>query len=375
MTPPRMLPTPRQPSMEYTCTTCRRNEAKRISYSPSNFNYDFSKLESFFINVNSLLIDLDNKIQLIGEKICIIQESLDRINCKITELEGSICDHSCMINELERSVALFTNTVKTNLITNHEPASNGVRACTNNAPESSAPLYSDVVKSVHESVSPSPRPLVGRRPRPEPDSRSLPDVAVTHNMHKPNTVLIMGDSNTRHVHLGGAGVSQVRIPTYVVDDIDPQKCIGYETVWLHVGVNSLKPRKCRNLTDVREKYNVLASKIDEITKVSPRTKVMVSPILPTALRALNHRIVYFNRLLLSNRERWHILNFGDFLDVDNGLLDRNFRSFKNEFDKIHLGYRGISLLTSLVRSGITKAIEGTSSCAPVQSASKLRDYY
>ena len=140
------------------------------------------------------------------------------------------------------------------------------------------------------------------------------------------------------------------------------------------GVNSLKPRRCRNLTDVREKYNVLPSKIDEITKVSPRTKVMVSPILPTALRALNYRIVCFNRLLLSNRERWHILNFGDFLDVDNGLLDRNFRSFKNEFDKIHLGYRGISLLTSLVKSGITRAIEGTSSCAPVQSASKLRDY-
>ena len=279
-----------------------------------------------------------------------------------------------MINELERSIALFTNTVKTNLITNHEPASNGVRVCTNNAPESSAPLYSDVVKSVHESVSPSPRSLVSRRPRPEPDSHSAPGVAVTNNMHKPNTVLIMGDSNTRHVHLEGAGVSQVKIPTYVVDDIDPQKCIGHETVWLHMGVNSLKPRKCRNLTDVREKYNFLANKINEITKVSPSTRVMVSPILPTALRALNYRIVYFNRLLLSNRERWHILNFGDFLDIDNGLLDRNFRSFKNEFDRIHLEYRGISLLTSLAKSSITRAKEGTSSRAPVKSASKLRDY-
>ena len=276
-----------------------------------------------------------------------------------------------MINELERSVALFTNTVKTNLINDHEPASNGVRACTSNAP-----LYSDVVKSVHESVSPSPRSLVSRRPRPEPDSHSAPGVAVTltHNIHKPNTVLIMGDSNTRHVHLEGAGVSQVKIPTYVVDDIDPQKCIGYETVWLHVVVNSLKPRKCRNLTYVREKYNVLASKINEITKVSPSTTVMVSPILPTALRALNYRIIYFNRLLLSNRERWHILNFGDFLDIDSGLLDRNFRSFKNEFDRIHLGYRGISLLTSLAKSSITTAKKGTSSRAPIKSASKLRDY-
>ena len=127
--------------------------------------------------------------------MCIIQESLDCINCKITELEGSISDHSCMINELEHSVALFTNTVKTNLITNHEPVSNGVGACTNNAPESSTPLYSDVAKSVHESVSPSPRPLVSRRPRPEPESHSASDVAVIHNMHKPYTVLIMGDSN------------------------------------------------------------------------------------------------------------------------------------------------------------------------------------
>ena len=279
-----------------------------------------------------------------------------------------------MINELERSVALFTNTVKTNLITNHEPASNGVRVYTNNAPESSAPLYSDVVKSVHESVSPSPRSLVSRRLRPEPDSHSAPGVAVTHNMHKPNTVLIMGDSNTRHVHLEGAGVLQVRIPTYVVDDIDPQKCIGYETVRLHVGVNSLKPRNCRNLTDVREKYNFLASKINEITKVSPSTRVMVSSILPTALQALNYRIVYFNRLLLSNRERWHILNCGDFLDIDNGLLDRNFRSFRNEFDRIHLGYRGISLLTLLAKSSFTRAKEGNSSRAPVKSASKLRDY-
>ena len=121
--------------------------------------------------------------------MCEIKTALDRINSKITELEGSVSDQNCMTNELERSVALFTNTVKTNLITNHEPTSNGVRACSNNAPESSAPFYSDVVKSAHEFVSPSPRPLVRRRPRPEPDSHSVSGVAITHNMHKPDTVL------------------------------------------------------------------------------------------------------------------------------------------------------------------------------------------
>ena len=88
------------------------------------------------------------------------------------------------------------------------------------------------------------------------------------------------------------------------------------------GVNRLKPRNCRNLTAVRQKYDVFAGKVNEITELSPQTKVVVSAILPTALRALNFRIVYFNRLLLSNRERWHILKFGDFLDVNDGLLDQ-----------------------------------------------------
>ena len=184
-----------------------------------------------------------------------------------------------MINELERSVAIFTNTVKTNinLISNHEPAGSKMRACASNDLKSRAPLYSDVVKVVHEHISPSPKPLVSRGPHPELDSHGASGVAVTHNMHKPNTVLIMGDSNTQHIHLEGAGVSQVMIPTYVVEDIDPQMCVGFETVWLHVGVNSLKPRNCRNLTAVRQKYDVFASKINEITKLSPQTKVVVSP--------------------------------------------------------------------------------------------------
>ena len=375
---PRSLATPRTPVLlpitPLFCTTCREEIDMNISTSNAP-NFSFS-LES------------------LSTQLCEIKTALDRINSKITELEGSVSDHSCMINELERSVAIFTNTVKTNinLISNHEPAGSEMRACASNDLESRAsndlesrasksndlkshaPLYSDVVKAVHEQISPSPKPLVSRGPHPELDSRGASGVAVTHNMHKPNTVLIVGDSNTQHTHLEGTGVSKVRIPTYVVEDIDPQMCVGFETVWLHVGVNSLKPRNCRNLTAVRQKYNVFASKINEITKLSPQTKVVVSPILPTALRELNFRIVYFNRLLLSNRERWHILKFGDFLDVNDGLLDQYFMTFRNRYDKIHLGYRGISLLTSLVKSGIARAKDRTSSRTPVHLTSKLRDY-
>ena len=227
-------------------------------------------------------------LESLSSQLCEVKTILDRINSKITELEVSVSDHSCMINELERSVAIFTNTVKTNinLISNHEPAGSKMRPCASNDLESCAsndlescasndlesrasndlesraPLYSDVVKAVHERehISPSPKPLISRGPHPEMESHGAPGVAVTYNMHKPNTVLIMGDSNTQCIHLEGAGVSQVRIPTYVVEDIDPQMCVGFETVWLHVGVNSLKPRNCRNLTAVRQKYDVFASK-------------------------------------------------------------------------------------------------------------------
>ena len=59
--------------------------------------------------------------------------------------------------------------------------------------------YSDVVRA--PSVSRGPLP--GTRPR----------VSVAHPSPKPNTILVMGDSNTRYVNLGGARVSQVRVPT------------------------------------------------------------------------------------------------------------------------------------------------------------------
>ena len=274
LAPPVLLPI--SPITPLFCTRCREEVDMNISTSNAP-DFSFS-LES------------------LSTQLCEIKTALDRINSKITELEGSVSDHSCMINELERSVAIFTNTVKTNinLISNHEPAGSKIRACASNDLESCAsndlesrasndlesresksndlksraPLYSDVVKAVHEHISPSPKPLVSRGPHPELDSRGASGVAVTHNMHKPNTVLIVGDSNTQHIHLEGAGVSQVRIPTYVVEDIDPQMCVGFETVWLHVGVNSLKPRNCRNLTAVRQKYDVFASKINETTKLS-----------------------------------------------------------------------------------------------------------
>ena len=70
--------------------------------------------------------------------------------------------------------------------------------------------YSDVLRAPPVSRGPLP----GSRPR----------ASIAHPSPKTNTILVMGGSNTRYVNLGGARVSQVRVPTSTIEDIDPHTC-------------------------------------------------------------------------------------------------------------------------------------------------------
>ena len=315
-TPPPKTPSqPATPSFPAICSVCRNAVDMNLSNTKSNIS-----------KISELFESQTREIKL----------ALEQLNSKMSKLEEFVMHQSALLNDLERNVASYASTFsvssKSDDIARHcsVPSSNT---------QDSAPI--DVVPSVKPT---------------------------------PNTVLIIGDSNTRHIHLERAGVTQVRIPTYVVEDIDPHKCIGYEIVWVHVGVNSLKPRNCGDLAGVRHKYDIFLSKLDEIRKVSPETKVIVSPILPTAVPALNFRIVHFNRLLFSKREWWQELRFGNFLDMNSGLLSSHYRIF-NKWDKIHLGYRGINYLTSLVTAAImrTKKVSGDSPPELGQSVPKSRD--
>ena len=111
--------------------------------------------------------------------------------------------------------------------------------------------------------------------------------------HNSNTVLVVGDSNTRHIKLNN--VTFTRLPTYTIEAVDPQKCKGYAKVWLHVGVNSLK--RCRNPREVCRCFQLIMSKIEQIHKISSATKLMVSSVLPTGIPMLNAKSLYFNHLL------------------------------------------------------------------------------
>ena len=171
----------------------------------------------------------------------------------------------------------------------------------------------------------------------------------SHNIN-PST-LIMGDSNTKYVNLPHANYH--RIPTYTIEGIDPVKCIGYAKLWLHVGINNLKSIRCGGLGDVHRSFNLFMHKVDLIGKLSPRTTVIISPILSTGVSTLNDRARTFNRLLFSTNRWWHTLNFSIFA-TRNNMLQSHFRCYGNPKDKIHIGFHGIRELERIIAKEISR---------------------
>ena len=89
------------------------------------------------------------------------------------------------------------------------------------------------------------------------------------------------------------------------------------------------------------------SKIERIGMLSPNTTVIVSPILPTAIKVLNDCACYFNMLLFSINRWWLELDFSIFAD-DNNILRNFYRCYNNPMDKIHLGSKGLRELESMI---------------------------
>ena len=113
-----------------------------------------------------------------------------------------------------------------------------------------------------------------------------------------------------------------------------------------MGINSLK--RCNTPYDVEKCFQMFMNKIEQIQKVSPSSKLIVYPILPTGIiPLLNAKAIHFNARLFSVSRQWSILNFSVFADRNN-TLSREFRCFRNRRDLIHLGYRGMSSLTDMV---------------------------
>ena len=184
---------------------------------------------------------------------------------------------------------------------------------------------------------------------PNAHTHEVPSTSAPRRMPKTNTVLIIGDSNTKYINLN---CPTVRLPTYLIEDIGPAKCFGYHKIWVHVGINNLKSRNCSSNNDIIRHFNHFMHKLHIIRQNCPNSKIVIFPILPTGIRVLNERALAFNRMLFSRANWFEELNFNQFCGDDGNLLKR-FRCYGNGRDNIHLGAVGIQALIAIVKRALS----------------------
>ena len=177
-----------------------------------------------------------------------------------------------------------------------------------------------------------------------------------------NSTVLLGDSNSKYLRFGsdkgtfGEKMPGKRVETYHIGDIDPSVCMGYRNVIILAGINDLTgTSKGRKSTDpapdnIKAYFNRLTLKLEQIQALCPSSNIYLSPILPTKSMLFNNRAMKMNDRLLTYttkiNPRIRLLGFGDFVGRD-GLLMREYGSFKNPGDPLHLGQTGIRKLAQI----------------------------
>ena len=169
---------------------------------------------------------------------------------------------------------------------------------------------------------------------------------------------IIGDSNTYNLKFGegqgtfGHNIPGKRVAAFTIEDINPHDCCGYKNIFIHTGINDIKQDSVTGPSKVTACFNKLVRKVNEIKTICPKSRLYISPILPTKDQALNQRCLYFNKLLFDfvRKSVGSVLShdFSDFCD-QNGLLSCEMGRFDKPYDKLHLGKPGIRLLVKIIR--------------------------
>ena len=174
-----------------------------------------------------------------------------------------------------------------------------------------------------------------------------------------NSTVIMGDSNTKFLKFGkgngtfGYNMPGERIYAPRIEHLDAQKCIGYNNIIIHCGINDIKDRG----TNIPLYADRLINKIERIRSLCPKSIITINPLLPTKSDVLNTRAKQFNKIILdyidSKRDyQLHYLNFDIFADEQYHLLKDDLGRFNNRHDHIHLGSRGVRLLVQLIKERV-----------------------
>ena len=251
-----------------------------------------------------------------------------------------------------------------------------------------AVIYRDLITKVEKSALVEDRSLYvmsqksqlfwTHRIDPPTDNADYIRISITLrsvSMNNLHSTILLGDSNTKYIHFEGdvantgSGTRSTfgpklpgkKVPTFHISQIDPLKCIGYQNIILHVGINDFNPRsKGRavtdpNVDDVHSIFGNFVDKIERIKAYCPKSKLVISPILPTKLDTYNRRALKFNSMLFKYSDKFNdikTLDFNSFLDFGKRYLDNSHGSYLNPSDPIHLGRMGVQNLAGIFKSAI-----------------------
>ena len=272
------------------------------------------------------LLSSDNMVSL--SKLCRLYED---INNGILKFEKSLA----VINDRAENVSISLESIKTESISKLECLELSIQ----NKFKDIEKRITEISESLHTDID------INRE-------NATSNINVMHRNNNENddinNILIYGDSNTKHIDLSNSYTECTRIATYIISDIDVDKCSGFKTIWIHCGINDLKHRNCRHDKDIHMGFKLLLSELDRIRAINAGARVILSPVLPTGITTLTERASYFNSLIFAVKNPWWLeLKFSSFLSTY-GNLDSVYRCRNNPADRIHLGYHGINALTSKI---------------------------
>ena len=191
---------------------------------PKNVENYFMRIDDKISSVTDNLSDLSNYVTILDSVQKTVNSTNTIISSKVSSTDGdsvSLGQLDIRLQKLESICSQLTTKLESFDISALQQYENRLNNIMNESTTA-------VLSTIHNSRTP-----VG----------AIPSTSSARPPPTTNTVLIIGDSNTKYVNIN---CPSVRIPTFIIEDIDPTKCIGYYKILIHVGINNLKTRNCRD---------------------------------------------------------------------------------------------------------------------------------
>ena len=191
---------------------------KSLNNNSSMLNHALDTIKHFIMRTEPN--DIDTFFSKTNEKISALSENVHDLSKYVTKLDP-----------VEEFVNKKIDNVLSNSLTISEPNSEVIKHL-DNLESLCGELKSKIDKF---NVAPFNHPPTLNTQTNT--SRTLTPASL-HPHPNPKTCIILGDSNTKYVSLASNTLDTHRVPTFLIEDIDPYKCIGYKKIWIHVDTNN-----------------------------------------------------------------------------------------------------------------------------------------